>query len=114
MWDILSFNRFVTQDFLILFYYVGAVIVPIVLYLFLDTYKGSSAFLKSISETLHRLYKASSLKSRILFWVIAVSMFLCMELCWRMMFEAMIGYFDMHDYLRAIQQNLKLDLRSSF
>ena len=105
MWDILSFNRFITQEFLIVFYYVGALIVPIVLYIFVDTYKGSSSFLKSISETLHRLYKGSSLKNRILFWVMAVSIFLCMELCWRIMFEAMIGYFDMHDYLRAIQQN---------
>lgn len=27
-----------------------------------------------------------------------------MELFWRMMFEAMIGYFDMHDYLQHLSK----------
>ncbi|WP_456434001.1 DUF4282 domain-containing protein [Nitratifractor sp.] len=28
--------------------------------------------------------------------------FLCLELLWRMLFEGMIAYFDMHEYLRQI------------
>ncbi|WP_434658401.1 DUF4282 domain-containing protein [Sulfurimonas sp. NW9] len=32
--------------------------------------------------------------------------FLCMELCLRILFEGMIGYFDMHDYLYKISQKV--------
>ncbi|BCD67237.1 hypothetical protein NitYY0918_C0108 [Nitratiruptor sp. YY09-18] len=40
--------------------------------------------------------------------LIAVGFFLCAELCWRMVFEAMIGYFDMHDFLYEIYKHQTL------
>jgi len=95
MWDILSFNTFVTQDVLIFFYYIGAVVMPIALYFFKDY------LIKQIST--HTSFSSNEKK---VFWFVAILLFLCMELCWRMMFEAMIGYFDMHDYLHVIAKKL--------
>ncbi len=107
MRDILSFNTFVTQDILIFFYYVGAVIMPVVLYVFKGYLIEHISFLKTVNEKLHTLYGAFSSGQKTVFWVMFVIMFLCMELCWRMIFEAMIGYFDMHDYLYQIANRLK-------
>lgn len=95
MWDILSFNTFVTQDVLIFFYYIGAVGIPIVVYSYKDY------FIKLISK--HTFFSSNEKK---VFWFVSISLFLCMELCWRMVFEAMIGYFDMHDYLHVIAQKM--------
>ena len=107
MQDILTFNTFITQDILIFFYYVGAVVMPIVLYFFKDYLIKNISFVKKINDKLHTFYSVFSSSEKILFWMIFVTMFLCMELCWRMMFEAMIGYFDMHDYLYQITNRLK-------
>jgi hypothetical protein len=96
MYDILSFNTFVTQDVLVFFYYIGALVMPIVLYYF------RIYLIEHVS-----LIKTGYENDKKLFWLIMISIFLCMELCWRMMFEAMIGYFDMHDYLHIISQEMQ-------
>ena len=107
MKDILTFNTFITQDVLVFFYYIGAVLMPIVLYFFKDYLTAHLSFVKKINDKLHSIYTALSSNEKILFWMVFVTMFLCMELCWRMMFEAMIGYFDMHDYLYQIVKQTK-------
>jgi len=107
MQDILSFNTFITQDVLVFFYYIGAVFMPIALYFFKDYLIAHLSFVKKINDKLHTFYAAFSSNEKILFWIIFVTMFFCMELCWRMMFEAMIGYFDMHDYLYQIASQIK-------
>ncbi len=107
MQDILTFNTFITQDVLVFFYYIGAVLMPVVLYLFKDYLIAHLSFVKKINDKLHRFYASFSSNGKIVFWLMFLTMFLCMELCWRMMFEAMIGYFDMHNYLYQIAQKIK-------
>jgi len=106
MHDILSFNRFITQDVLIFFYYVGAVVMPVFLYFFRDYLTQNISFVKKINDKLHTFYNTFSSSEKIVFWMMFITLFLCMELCWRMMFEAMIGYFDIHDYLHKIVKHL--------
>jgi len=89
MWDILNFNSFITQDVLIFFYYIGAVIIPVALYYFREYFIKKFSFLQILNGATK-----------------FIILFICMELCWRMMFEAMIGYFDMHDYLYEISKKL--------
>ena len=90
MQDFLTFEKFITQDILIVSYYLGVLFLPIVFWI----YRKKVTFI--ISKT-----KLSTL----LYLFIAI---LFGELIWRMMFEAMIGYFDMHNYLQIlVQQNLK-------
>lgn len=105
MWDILSFNTFITQDVLIFFYYVGAVVIPLLVYLFKDYLVKHFSLVKSGYEKLYIFYRSFSSNEKKLFWLVVVLIFLCMELCWRMIFEAMIGYFDIHDYLHIIAKN---------
>lgn len=98
MYDILSFNNFIAQNVLIVFYYSGAVIVPIVLYY----YKNNTVkYLKKKG-----LHFSLNTKEKKITFIVFIIIFLCVELCWRMIFEAMIGYFDMHDYLHEIVKKL--------
>ena len=107
MQDILSFNTFITQNVLIFLYYIGAILIPVILYFFKDYLIENVSFIKAANDKLHAFYSAFSSRQKIVFWMIFITMFLCMELCWRMMFEAMIGYFDMHDYLYKIANQVK-------
>jgi len=100
--EFLTFERFITQDVLIFFYYVGAVVMPVVLYVFRGYLTAHVGLLQSVNETLKRFYRGFSSNEKVVFWLIFATLFLCMELCWRMVFEAMIGYFDMHNDLREI------------
>ena len=94
MWDFLTFNHFIAQDVLMIFYYLGAIIGPFILY---SLRKRLTAYLKDKGLTFS--LSAPEERLALLIYIIAL---ICMELCWRMMFEAMIGYFDMHDYLYEI------------
>jgi len=95
MWDFLTFNSFITQDILIFIYYIGAVVFPVVLWQKTDPILGKFSFIKISDENRFNMYLS------------VLVLFLVMELCWRMMFEVMIGYFDMHDYLYQITQQTK-------
>ena len=95
MMDILNFNTLITPNVLIFFYYVGALVFPLILW------SGRFYLLKKFAF-LHTLEK----ENKKLFWISLFTMFFCTELCWRMMFEMMIAYFDMHNYLYDIAQSL--------
>lgn len=97
MWDFLTFNTFITQNVLIVFYYLGAIGVPAFMLIFRKTLFSKFVFLKKIE-----LYFKDKTKTLL----VLIMLFLCMELFWRMMFEMMIGYFDMHDYLYMLSQEL--------
>ena len=107
MWNILNFNTFITQNVLIFFYYIGALLIPAILYFYKDYLIEHISFVKKINNKLHTFYNSFSSSRKILFWMMFVTMFFCIELFWRMIFEAMIGYFDMHDYLYQIAKQIK-------
>jgi len=98
MYDILSFNNFIAQNVLIVFYYIGAVVIPAILYYFKDD------AVKYLDKKGLRISLDAKEKKTV--FIVFIVIFLCMELCWRMVFEAMIGYFDMHDYLHEIVKKL--------
>ena len=102
MWEILTFHRFITRDVLVFCYYVGAVVMPVLLYLFRRSLIRKFALLGQIEKTLQRWFKNRSRAEKAAVWIVFVLGFLLMELGWRMMFEAMIGYFDIHDDLHRI------------
>ena len=94
MYDFLSFNTFITQDILIIVYYIGAIVTPFFLYKYKNKLTKKSDFLSQLES-----------KTKVL--LITLGIFLLLELFWRMMFETMIGYFDMHEYLYDIATNLQ-------
>ncbi|MEN4046112.1 MULTISPECIES: DUF4282 domain-containing protein [Sulfurimonas] len=97
MWNILSFNTFIAQDIFIFFYYIFALFVPVLVWKMRFFLIKRFSFLKE-----RALGKQNKLVLILFFGVI----FLCMELCLRILFEGMIGYFDMHDYLYKISQKV--------
>lgn len=90
MLDFLKFNTFITQDVLVFIYYIGAFALPILLW-------------KYGSPLLYKFFKLKNARGKKLAFI---TLFFCIELCWRMFFEAMIGYFDMHEYLYKISQTV--------
>ena len=104
MWDILTFNRFIAQDVLIFFYYIGAVFMPLFFFIFRGYLIKNVAIFQNFHQKIRAIYHSLPPRSKILFWIFAILMFLFAELIWRMVFEAMIGYFDIHDYLYQIMQ----------
>jgi hypothetical protein len=107
MWDILSFNHFVTQDVLIFFYYIGAIVIPIMLLFFRSYLIENVSYIKKINTKIKNFFSSLNAAQKTVTILSFILLFLCMELCWRMMFEAMIGYFDMHDYLYEISKQIK-------
>ncbi len=102
MWDFLTFQTFITQDVLIIIYYIGAILIPVILWYFKDYLRNRFTLFSRIDTASKQLFSALSTQNRLLVLFGFFTLFLCMELCWRMMFEMMIGYFDMHDYLQTI------------
>jgi len=107
MLEFLSFHTFVARDILIFFYYIGAIIIPLALYFLRGYYLQKFSFLVKVDAGVKELYGSLSLKNRLIVIGVSVMMFIFMELFWRMMFETMIAYFNMHDYLYEINNNIK-------
>jgi len=107
VWDYLSFNRFIAQDILIFFYYIGAILVPVLLWYSRSYLIRKISLFRSADENMKNLYHTLALKYKIILWIFFLLMFLFAEIFWRMMFEMMIGYFDMHAYLYDLSQDSK-------
>jgi hypothetical protein len=108
MSDFLAFNRFITQDVLIVCYYIGAVLMPPLLWFGRRWIVEHVGVAKRWDQAIRNLYASFSVRGKIAAVLAIAGLFLCMELCWRMLFEAMIGYFDMHDYLYEIYKHQML------
>jgi len=87
--DFLTFERFITPDILIFFYYLGVIFLPLLLWIYRDKVQSFLA----------------THENKKLFLFLSI-IFLILQLMWRMMFEAMIGYFDMHNYLQTLVKQI--------
>jgi hypothetical protein len=98
--DFLTFKSFISIEALIVFYYIGAVLLPFVLWLFLRWIIGKYELLSSAcGKTKELLWSVLSTKDKmklVLFFLIG---FLFMQLFWRMFFEFLIAYIQIRDAL---------------
>jgi Domain of unknown function (DUF4282) len=98
--DYLIFKRFISIETLIVFYYIGAIILPVGLYMFskslIKKYKLiSESYLKGkdfLWELLNKKQKIKLIGLFILFFIFA-------QLLWRMLFEFLIAFMQMRDSL---------------
>jgi len=95
MIDFLTFKTFISIDILILSYYIGAVIIPISMWLGKSYLQRKFKILDRFNNFLITLFGKLTLKRKLLSIVFAFLIFISMEIVWRMCFEAMIGYFQM-------------------
>ena len=101
--DFLTFKSFISIEVLILFYYLGALILPVAVWLLLifliRKYQLMTIVYKNIKE---RLWQSLSIKQKMQIIAFFLVLFLFMELFWRMLFEFLIAYLQIRDALLGI------------
>jgi len=102
--DFLTFKTFISTEVLIIFYYLGALILPIGLWLLLNWLVSKYKLLNTAYENgKELLWKSLNRRQKIKFVAFFVTSFLFMELLWRMFFEFLIAYMQMRDALLQTQ-----------
>ena len=104
--DFLTFKHFIAADILIVCYYIGAVLIPILLYRSRNYFIENIPVIRSLNDLFLNAFSSLNTQNRRYAKILFVLIFLAMELMWRMMFEMMIGYFQMHDYLQQVSLDL--------
>lgn len=102
--DFLTFKSFISTEVLIVFYYIGAIILPagawyLVIWLIQKYELVNIAYEKGKDTLWNSLNKKQKNKLIVFF----VSSFLFMELFWRMLFEFLIAYMQIRDALLQSQ-----------
>ena len=101
--DFLSFKTFISTEALIGFYYLGAIILPVFSWLFINWLIGKYELLNSSYKNGKKLlWKSLSKKQQTTFVIFFIIAFLFMELFWRMLFEFLIAYMQIRDALFQI------------
>jgi len=102
--DFLTFKSFISIEILILFYYLGALIIPIVIWLLLTWLMRKYRLFNTAYESSKEImWNSLNKKQQTKFIAFFVTSFLFMELLWRMFFEFLIAYMQMRDALLQTQ-----------
>ena len=106
MIDFLGFKNFLSIEALIIFYYIGAVVMPVSMW-FLMIWLVQKYELVSVTYQQGKVVLWDSLKTRQKLKLVAAFMiaFLFMELFWRMLFEFLIAYMQMRDAIVQVPIN---------
>jgi len=98
MQDFLLFKTFITPSLLLIIYYIGAVLIPLLSwYLAVWIHKN---YLSEVSGLVkEEIKRRTTVKQRFYTLVVFILCFLCMEIFWRVFFEFFMAYFNMHDAL---------------
>jgi hypothetical protein len=89
--NFLTFESFISIKVLIILYYAGAFFIPMILW-----YKRQ--FISKLMDVL--MHSAPISSTRLILG--SMIFFILLELGWRMMFEMLIGFFQMRDYLQQL------------
>ncbi len=102
--DFLTFKSFISTEVLIIFYYIGAVILPVGVWFLViwltRKYNFVDAAYNKGKETIWQSLNKKQQTKLVMFFI---SFFLFMELIWRMLFEFLIAYMQMRDALLQAQ-----------
>jgi hypothetical protein len=98
--DFLTFKNFISIEVLILFYYLGALIFPMGIWMLLAfLIRKYKLFDMGFESSMNIVWHALNRNQKTKFIVSFVIVFLFMELFWRMLFEFLIAYMQMRDAL---------------
>jgi hypothetical protein len=98
--DFLTFKTFISQDALIVFYYMGAIFCPFFAWVLAKILIYKFDLIGSLHQKGKEFFwKTLSFKQKILVSFLMVFIFLLMQLFWRMMFEFLIAYMQIRDAL---------------
>ena len=98
--EFLTFKYFISTEVLIIFYYFGAVILPVLVWYFSTRLVQKLGIVKvAIDHVKGTIWSSLSTtrKSKLVIFYLVFLVF--MELSWRMLFEFLIAYMQMRDAL---------------
>ena len=98
--DFLLFKTFISPIALIMFYYLGAILMP--LFIWFATWWFIKKFYlieKGHNSIKKGLWTLLSFKYKMIFTLFFIMLFLFMQLLWRMMFEFLIAYMQIREAL---------------
>jgi Domain of unknown function (DUF4282) len=102
--DFLTFKSFISTEVLIIFYYIGALILPIGIWLLFAWLIRKYKLINNIHESGKGIiWKSLDKKQQTKLVVFFICSFLFMELFWRMLFEFLIAYMQIRDALLLTQ-----------
>ena len=104
MQDFLTFQTFITPTLLILLYYIGAVLIPLLSW-YLARWIKRSYFPEVSGIIKEEIHTRTTSKQRFIVLFVFLIAFLFMEIFWRVIFEFLIAYFDMREALMKINLN---------
>jgi len=100
MQDFLTFKIFISPMALMVFYYMGAIVMPLFIWFFSRwIMKRIKMIEQSYQVTKNMAWGSLTLKQKILFVILFIMMFLFMQVLWRMMFEFLIAYMQIREAL---------------
>ncbi|HIP47059.1 MAG TPA: DUF4282 domain-containing protein [Campylobacterales bacterium] len=100
MSDFLTFKSFISMEVLIVFYYMGAIMIPVAMWFFAHWLIQRFNILKqSYEKGKHLLWSSLTTKQKIILALFFTVCFFFMQLFWRMLFEFLIAYMQMRDAL---------------
>jgi len=98
--DFLTFKKLISIEVLILFYYLGAVVFPIVGWFLFVWFIQKYQLLYTIStKGKDIIWGLLSTKNKSILIGLFIVLFLFMQLIWRIMFEFLIAYMQIRDAL---------------
>ena len=102
--DFLTFERFISTEVLIAFYYIGAIILPVGAWYFVTWLIRKYEFVNVAYEKgKETLWMSLNQKQKGKLAIFFIAVFLFMELFWRMLFEFLIAYMQIRDALLQSQ-----------
>ena len=98
--DFLTFKSFISTEVLIVFYYLGAIVMPVGIWgLLLWLLHKYSLFNTAYQNGKELIWHSLKRKQKTQLIALFVTLFLFMELFWRMFFEFLIAYMQIRDAL---------------
>jgi len=98
--DFLTFKSFISTEVLIVFYFIGAFILPVGLWILLTWLIRKYRFINAKYENgKDIIWQSLDKKQQTKLVAFFIFCFLFMELFWRMMFEFLIAYMQIRDAL---------------
>ena len=98
--DFLTFKSFISIKALIIFYYIGALILPVGLWFLIDWLIRKYNFFDEVyKKGKDIIWKSLDKKQQTKLLIFFIFLFLFMELFWRMLFEFLIAYMQIRDAL---------------
>ena len=98
--EFIIFKNFISIEVLIVFYYIGAIIFPIMVWLYSKPLiKKYQLFSDSYFKGKDFLWKLLNKKQKVKIIGLLIPFFIFVQLLWRVLFEFLIAFMQIHEVL---------------